>query len=236
MPPKEKAGPKHEDMKAFIAGVKGIFEEHGRNAKPDPGHVTVRRLNRAEYNNTIRDLIGVDVQPADDFPSDDVGHGFDNIGDVLSLSPVLMERYLAAAEVVMQKAILPDPPKPTVRRRGGQEIEPVIRGPGSDKVRVRSISDKKSTLAASFDLTDDGEYTVRVRVTGDRPDDEPVRFSITCDGGEPKTFEVTATDNKQPKQCEATFTLQPGKRRVVLALLNPSEPKPKDEEKSGADA
>ena len=55
----------------------------------DPGHVTIRRLNRAEYNNTIRDLVGVSLRPADDFPSDDVGNGFDNMGDVLSLSPLL---------------------------------------------------------------------------------------------------------------------------------------------------
>ena len=45
--------------------------------------MTIRRLNRAEYNNTIRDLVGIDFHPADDFPSDDVGYGFDNIGDVL---------------------------------------------------------------------------------------------------------------------------------------------------------
>ena len=53
----------------------------------------MRRLNRAEYNNTIRDLVGLDLHPADDFPSDDVGYGFDNIGDVLSISPLLMEKY-----------------------------------------------------------------------------------------------------------------------------------------------
>ena len=67
----------------------------------DPGHVTIRRLNRAEYNNTIRDLIGVSLRPADDFPSDDVGNGFDNMGDVLSLSPLLLEKYLTAAESVI---------------------------------------------------------------------------------------------------------------------------------------
>ena len=65
----------------------------------DPGRVTIRRLNRAEYNNTIRDLLGVDFQPADDFPSDDVGYGFDNIGDVLSMPPILLEKYLSAAAV-----------------------------------------------------------------------------------------------------------------------------------------
>ena len=63
-------------------------------APPNPGHVVVRRLNRAEYNNTVRDLVGLDLRPADDFPQDDTGYGFDTIGAVLSLPPVLMEKYL----------------------------------------------------------------------------------------------------------------------------------------------
>jgi len=71
----------------------------------DPGRVTIRRLNRTEYNNTIRDLLGVDVRPADDFPSDDVGYGFDNIGDVLSLPPLLLEKYVDASEKIAEAAI-----------------------------------------------------------------------------------------------------------------------------------
>ena len=71
--------------------------------------MTIRRLNRAEYNNTIRDLVGVDFHPADDFPSDDVGYGFDNIGDVLSMPPILMEKYLAAAETISEEAIVVEP-------------------------------------------------------------------------------------------------------------------------------
>jgi hypothetical protein len=70
----------------------------------DPGKVTLRRLNRAEYNNTIRDLVAIDFKPADDFPADDVGYGFDNIGDVLSVPPLLMEKYLAAAEKIVARA------------------------------------------------------------------------------------------------------------------------------------
>ena len=82
----------------------------------DPGHVTIRRLNRAEYNNTIRDLVGVALRPADDFPSDDVGNGFDNMGDVLSLSPLLLEKYLAAAESVSSVALFGiDLKRPPVR-------------------------------------------------------------------------------------------------------------------------
>ena len=59
-------------------------------AVPDPGRVTVRRLNRVEYRNTVRDLTGVEVDTKLNFPVDDSGHGFDNIGDVLTVSPMLL--------------------------------------------------------------------------------------------------------------------------------------------------
>jgi hypothetical protein len=62
-------------------------------------------LNRAEYDNTVRDLLGVDFQPANDFPADDSGHGFDNIGDVLTVPPLLLEKYLAAAEDIAERAV-----------------------------------------------------------------------------------------------------------------------------------
>ena len=77
------------------------------------GQVTVRRLNRAEYNNTIRDLIGLDLRPADEFPADDIGYGFDNIGDVLATPPILVEMYLTSAETVIGAAFR----SPEVRAR-----------------------------------------------------------------------------------------------------------------------
>jgi hypothetical protein len=70
-------------------------------AKPDPGRVTVRRLNRAEYRNTVRDLTGVDFDTKLAFPTDDSGHGFDNIGDVLTVSPMLLEKYLDTAQEII---------------------------------------------------------------------------------------------------------------------------------------
>jgi hypothetical protein len=74
----------------------------------DPGRVTVHRLNRAEYNNTVRDLLGTKLRPADEFPTDDTGYGFDNIADVLSLSPLHLELYQHAAEVLVDEAMAPD--------------------------------------------------------------------------------------------------------------------------------
>lgn len=105
MPPEDLPQPTADERDGFLRAVRGAFERAARDAKPDPGRVTMRRLNRTEYRNTIRDLVGVDFDPTEDFPSDDIGHGFDNIGDVLTMSPVLMERYLAAAESIVQRAI-----------------------------------------------------------------------------------------------------------------------------------
>src|SRR5262245_5780857 len=59
----------------------------------DPGRVTIHRLNRSEYNNTVSDLLGLSLRPADDFPPDDHGYGFDNNADVLALAPALVEKY-----------------------------------------------------------------------------------------------------------------------------------------------
>jgi hypothetical protein len=74
-------------------------------ANPDPGRVTARRLNRVEYHNTIRDLIGVDYDTQTEFPPDDAGHGFDNLGDALTLSPLLLEKYLNAAQAIIAQSV-----------------------------------------------------------------------------------------------------------------------------------
>ena len=72
---------------------------------PDPGRVTVRRLNRVEYRNTVRDLIGVRFDTLAEFPADDTGHGFDNMADVLTISPMLLEKYLDAAQTIVSGAV-----------------------------------------------------------------------------------------------------------------------------------
>ena len=72
---------------------------------PDPGRVTIRRLNRVEYRNTIRDLTGFDFKAEEEFPPDDTGYGFDTIGDVLSVSPLLLEKYMQAAESIVAAAV-----------------------------------------------------------------------------------------------------------------------------------
>ena len=105
MPPSTQARPDHGQVQTVTRWLNEEFLREDKLAPPSVGHVAPRRLNRTEYNNTVRDLLGVDFQPADDFPPDDSGYGFDNNGDVLSLSPMLMEKYLKAAEKVARTAV-----------------------------------------------------------------------------------------------------------------------------------
>ncbi len=104
MPPQNKPQPTREEVNTVLGWLESEVLRPECGLRRDPGGPTLRRLNRAEYDNTIRDLFGVKIAAADDFPSDDVGYGFDNIGDVLSVSPLLAEKYLTAAEKVVRKA------------------------------------------------------------------------------------------------------------------------------------
>jgi hypothetical protein len=100
MPPDGEPRPDAAERAIICEWIDGVTTKLDRK----PRRAAPRRLNRAQYNNTIRDLIGLDLRLADDFPSDDVGYGFDNIGEVLSISPMLMEMYVAAAEKVANAA------------------------------------------------------------------------------------------------------------------------------------
>ena len=105
MPPaKRKDRPSTEQKAVVEQWIKNaVFEVNPLN--PDPGRVTICRLNRAEYQNTIRDLIGLNFDTSGEFPPDDTGFGFDNIGDVLTLSPMLLEKYLVAAEQIVGQTV-----------------------------------------------------------------------------------------------------------------------------------
>ena len=84
MPPEKKPKPSPDELKKLTAWIKGdVFAID--QANPDPGKVTIRRLNRTEYRNTIRDLTGYDDKVEEEPPPDDTGYGFDTIGDVLTL-------------------------------------------------------------------------------------------------------------------------------------------------------
>ena len=105
MPPADEPQPTPKETAAVVIAIRDELAKFDCSAAQHPGRVTIRRLNKVEYNNTICDLLGLDFKPANDFPSDDVGEGFDNIGDLLTIPPILMEKYLAAAEEIATRAL-----------------------------------------------------------------------------------------------------------------------------------
>ena len=105
MPPADAEQPENAERVQAIEWIEQRLRQFDCGSVSRPGRVTMRRLNRIEYNNTVRDLTGLDLKLANDFPSDDVGNGFDNIGDVLSLSPILMEKYLICAKQIADEVI-----------------------------------------------------------------------------------------------------------------------------------
>ncbi len=180
MPPKTRPRPPASELEAFIQSVNGVIARSDRAAKTDPGHVTVCRLNRTEYNNTVRDLVGIDGNPAEDFPADEVGYGFDNIGDVLSLSPILLERYLAAAEVILHRAVLVgEPPRPPLRQRPAAFLKPPPKERYGQPFRGLNA---KGDLSTIYELTVAGEYKFRTCVWGRQVGDEAVKIGLIVNG------------------------------------------------------
>ncbi len=104
MPPPKKERLAAEELETLVDWIKrGPLKLDPAN--PDPGRVTLRRLNRVEYRNTVRELTGHDFRTDEEFPADDTGYGFDNIGDVLTTSPMLLEKYMQAAETIVERGL-----------------------------------------------------------------------------------------------------------------------------------
>jgi hypothetical protein len=189
----------------------------------DPGHVTLRRLNRAEYNNTIRDLVGVRLRPADEFPSDDVGNGFDNQGEVLSISPLLMERYLSAAERVSSVALFGvDVKNPPLNRLDNRKL--AIRG-STQLVRKRYAREKHFLLPSvgavdgTFRCPLTGDYVLRVVAMARQAGREPPRLEMRVDGASPHVFEMPG--EAIISHYELRLRLSNGSHTFVASFTNP---------------
>lgn len=133
---------------------------------PDPGRVTLRRLNRVEYRNTVRALTGVDFDTLKEFPADDTGQGFDNLGDVLTISPMLLERYLDAAQTVIGQAVPTQPRAIDVQTVEGKEfaafVPPGAPAPQPQGEALDLSYYTPSTVAAHFRAEHAGTYRLTV--------------------------------------------------------------------------
>lgn len=232
MPPEDAKQPTAEQRKAFADAVRRLFAEADRNAKPDPGRVTARRLNRVEYNNTIRDLLYVDLKPAEDFPADDVGHGFDNIGDVLTLSPVLMERYLAAAESIASRAVLTEIPKPSIRYLAGRFLHPYPHNAPEAEGRFRPLrpTDKNPIFSGPlignadyFKFSADEDLIFRARFYSQKKGDAPAYAAIFISG--PKLIDPSPEEEVNRLMGEALKDFKPLRIVKIFELTASDEKK-----------
>lgn len=212
MPPPDEDAPDDAARKKLISWIDdAVFPVDPKN--PDPGHVTLRRFNRTEYKNTVRDLLGVNVNVDDILPADDSGYGFDNIGDVLTLSPAHLERYLDAARVALDLAIDLGPLRLPQRVVPGQDFK----GNGNrDKEGFYFFSNAEAVKEFRFT---NGRYKIMVRAGAEAVAKEPAKMVLRVDGGDLHTWNVSNTRDKlQTYESEFRIENKDGKEGTKLSL------------------
>jgi mono/diheme cytochrome c family protein len=159
MPPPGLPHPKPAQASAFVAWLTASLDAASL-AHPNPGHPVIHRLNRAEYSNAIRDLLALDIKPGAKLPPDDTGYGFDNIGEVLSMSPVLIERYVSVARMVSRAAVGDTSVKPQI-----DEFTPT-KEHGANQMRVSDDLpfDSAGGLSVDYHFPVDAAYIIRVKL------------------------------------------------------------------------
>ena len=221
MPPDGMPQPTQAERDKLTGWVQSAITQADCNLK-DPGRVTLHRLNRAEYDNTVRDLTGINFKPAADFPSDDVGYGFDNIGDVLSISPLLMEKYLNAAGKITQAAIVA--PEDRIIKRGPVVFAASkITGAGDDYGKTNGrIVMSSGTCGVDYDFPVPGKYQIKLTAFEQHagPKNEFAKVELTVDKKPVKTFTVKSREKNPGDSLVTVDITEAGKKRIDLAFTN----------------
>jgi len=221
MPPPGLPRPPAVETASVTRWLEEEFARQDRMVKPDPGHVTARRLNKADYNNTIRDLLAIDIRPAEDFPADQAAFGFDNISDALNLPPVLLEKYVDAAERSVRTALFgPEQRKPAMTHYPSPVRIPKLPKNLMEPYDETGLSTHHAThVLHRFPV--DGVYSFRLVLNGHRPNQsEPVHPAFFIDGKLIKEFEVDATD-LEGQICELRSRVTAGEHLLSASYLRP---------------
>ncbi|QDT01261.1 DUF1592 domain-containing protein [Adhaeretor mobilis] len=217
MPPEEYDQPAADERQQVSDWLDAELHSLDCSQPQSPGRVTLRRLNRAEYANTVRDLTGVTIDVQEIFPRDELGYGFDNNGDVLSLSPLLLEKYLVAAEQISAEAISapesilkPSRQYMAGQLRGGQLI--------ADNTRLLSTN---GAIQAKVNFPKQGRYFLRVRCyatqAGDTNELAEMRVEL---GGQALSVLGVAAAQDDPHTYVIPLDAQKGKQTVSVKFTN----------------
>lgn len=216
MPPPDEFAPEEDERAKLVEWIDdAVFAVDYEN--PDPGKVALRRLNRTEYQNTIRDLLGVSINAAEILPPDDSGYGFDNIGDVLTISPLHMERYLEAAGIALDKALDFSPPYP----------QQAVSGDG-----FTGLGEKKKTglhlsvtgeEEAQIEFGEAGRYRIKLKAGSELCGEEFPKLEVKLDSESLGVFEIP-NPMGEPEEYSVEVEIKgAGKHSLALGFLNDFE-------------
>lgn len=184
MPPKSQPRPSAEEIRVFTDWITG--QVRAAEAARGQGRVVLRRLNRVEYENTLRDLLGIEIDVRDLLPLDSSAAGFDNVGEALHVSPFLLEKYLEAADKALNLAIANGPQPPLVKKRYSLAethqvkvtTEKVFRKHEDGTVVMFSSSPWQAVIVSPFYPPDRGTYRFRICASAVQSDGKPVTYRI----------------------------------------------------------
>ena len=224
MPPGKNPHPNEQELHKLADWIKtGPFAINPTN--PDPGRVTLRRLNRFEYHNTIRDLMGIEFNATEEFPPDDTGYGFDTIGDVLTVSPLLLEKYMQAAERIVGEAVPKEAKVLAETVLPGKNFLKPDGTPAADRMTFY----KPASVSAKYKAEFDGEYKLILNLVvhgGFDFDPGKARVTFKVDDADAWKQELIWQDGKK-YPIEIPVTWEKGEHRFSLELepLAPADKK-----------
>lgn len=185
MPPEKKPRPDAKEVTALRDWVTGRLEVAEIERREKQGRATARRLNRVEYENTVRDLLGIDVELKELLPPDATANGFDTSGDAHHVSQFLMESYLEAADKALNFAIANNPKPPVVKKRYSLKDERIVKIstesvylPRETELVMFSSSAWNSIVVGQFYPPDRGKYRIRISAQAVQSDGKPVAFRV----------------------------------------------------------
>jgi hypothetical protein len=184
MPPKSKPRPAAKEVQLLADWITGKAEA-AVAARRGQSRVVLRRLNRVEYENTVRDLLGVPVELKELLPADTSAHGFDNVGEALHVSSFLMERYLEAADTALNLAIANGPQPPTTKKRYSLKDQHQVKIASEsvfrkldDTVVLFSSSPWQAVYLYEFYPPNRGQYRFRISASGYQSSGKPVTYRV----------------------------------------------------------
>lgn len=236
MPPEDKPRPPEAELKAAMEWIRQSATKAEAEHREKEGRVVMRRLNRAEYANTVRDLLGVEIDLTDLLPPDTSTNGFDNNAESLHTSSYLLRSYLDAADRVLDEAIVNESKPWQVKKRFHIKDESSVKRPGSvyrfleDGVAIFAVWESANIRVTMWNFRSPfrGKYRFRISAYGFQSQGKPVKFHVTAgtfkEVTEEHLLDYYSVPADKPTVIEFTAQLEPENRIRIIADDLPATP------------